>query len=89
MELIPEEFVLELNTKNLGNSASILTITHMTLSAKRFRKYGILTIDVAAVFCFWTEQRQNGSSISRLGLAKTLKVLNTISEGNSLNFPMV
>jgi hypothetical protein len=89
MELIPEEFVLELNTKNLGNSASFLTITHMTLSAKRFRKYGILTIDVAAVFCFWTEQRQNGSSISRLGLAKTLKVLNNISEGNSLNFPMV
>jgi hypothetical protein len=73
----------------MGNSASFLTITHMTLSAKRFRKYGIFTIDVAAVFCFRTEQRQNGSSIFRLGLAETPEVLNTISEGNSLNFPMV
>jgi hypothetical protein len=56
-ELFLKEFVLELNTKNLGNSANFLTINHITLSAKRFRKYGILTIDVAAVFCFWTEQR--------------------------------
>jgi hypothetical protein len=55
MELFPKEFVLKLNTKNLENSTSFLTITHMTLSAKRFRKYGILTIDIAAVFCFWTE----------------------------------
>jgi hypothetical protein len=38
MELFPKEFVLELNTKNLGNSTSFLTITHMTLSAQRFRK---------------------------------------------------
>jgi hypothetical protein len=89
MELFPKEFVLELNTKNLENSTSFLTITHMTLSAKRFRKYGILTIDIAAVFCFWTEQWRNGSSISRLGLAETPEVLNTILEGNSLNFPMV
>jgi hypothetical protein len=89
MQLFPKEFVLELNTKNLGNSTSFLTITHTTFSAKRFRKYGILTIDIAAVFCFWTEQRWNGSSISGLGLAETLKVLNTISEGDSLNFPMV
>jgi hypothetical protein len=88
-ELFPKEFVLELNTKNLGNSTSFLTITHTTMSAKRFRKYGILTIDVAAVFCFWTKQRWNGSSISRLGLAKTPEVPNTVSEGNSLNFPMV
>jgi hypothetical protein len=55
MELFPKEFVLELNTKKLGKSTSFLTITHMTLSAKWFRKYGILMIDVAAVFCFWTE----------------------------------
>jgi hypothetical protein len=89
MELFPKEFVPELNTKNMSNSTNFLTITHMTLSAKRFRKYGILTIDIAAVFCFWTEQRRNGSSISRLGLAETLEVPNTISEGNSLNFPMV
>jgi hypothetical protein len=89
MELFPEEFVPELNTKNLGNSTIFLTITHTTLSAKRFRKYGILTIDVTTVFCFWTELRRNRSSISRLGLAKTPEVLNTVSEGNSLNFSMV
>jgi hypothetical protein len=83
------EFVPELNTKNLGNSTSFLTITHMTLSSKRFRKYGILMIDITAVFCFWTEQRRNGSSISRLGLAETPEVPNTISEGSSLSFPMV
>jgi hypothetical protein len=52
MELFPKGFVLELNTKNLGNSTSFLTNTHTTMSAKHFRKYGILTIDVAAVFCF-------------------------------------
>jgi uncharacterized membrane protein (Fun14 family) len=89
MELFLEEFVLELNTKNMGKSTSFLTITHMTLSAKWFRKYGILTIDVAAVFCFWTEQRQNGSSISRHGLAETPEVPNIVSEGKSLNFLMV
>jgi hypothetical protein len=55
MELLLKEFVLELNTKNLGNSTSFLTITHMTLSAKQFRIYRILTIDVAAVFYFWIE----------------------------------
>jgi hypothetical protein len=32
MELFLKDFVLELNTKNLGNSPSFLTITHMTLS---------------------------------------------------------
>jgi hypothetical protein len=89
MELFPKEFVLELNTKNLGNSTTFLTITHMTLSAKWFRKYGILMIDVAAVFCFWTEQRRNGSSISRLGLPETPEVPNTVLEGHSLNFAMV
>jgi hypothetical protein len=78
IELFSKEFVLELNTKNLGNSTSFLTITHTTLSTKWFRKYGILMIDVAAVFYFLIEQRRNGSSISRLGLAKTLEVLNTI-----------
>jgi hypothetical protein len=52
MELFPKGFVLELNTKTLGNSTSFLTITHTTMSAKWFRKYGILTTDVAAVFCF-------------------------------------
>jgi hypothetical protein len=37
MELFPKEFVPELNTKNMGNSANFLTITHMTLSTKRFK----------------------------------------------------
>jgi hypothetical protein len=46
-------------------------------------------IDITAIFCFWTEQRQNGSLILRLGLAETPEVLNTVSEGNSLSFPMV
>jgi hypothetical protein len=55
MELFPKEFVLELSTKHLGNSTSFLTITHTTLSSKRFRKYGILTIDVAAEFSSRTE----------------------------------
>jgi hypothetical protein len=73
----------------MGSSTSFLTITHMTLSAKWFRKYGILTIDVAVVLYFWTEQRWNGSSISRLGLAETLEVPNIILEGNSLSFLMV
>jgi hypothetical protein len=61
----------------------------MTLSAKWFRRYGILTINVAAELCFFTEQQWNGSSISSLGLAKTPEVLNTILDENSLSFPMV
>jgi hypothetical protein len=61
----------------------------MTLSAKRFRKYENLTIDVAAEFCSMTDQRQNGSSFSSLGLAETPEVLNTVLNGNSLSFPMV
>jgi hypothetical protein len=48
-----------------------------------------LTIDVAAEFCSWTEQRQNGTSISSLGLAETPEALNTISEDNPLFFLMV
>jgi hypothetical protein len=55
--MLPKEFVLELNTKNLGNSTSFLTITHMTMSARWFISYRILTIDVAVEFCSWTEQR--------------------------------
>jgi hypothetical protein len=88
-ELFQKEFVPELNTKNLGNSTSFLTITHMTLSAKQFRKYGSLMTDVAAVFCFWTEQQRNRYSIANLRLVDTLEVLNTIPEGNSLYFPMI
>jgi hypothetical protein len=87
-ELFPKDFVPELNTKNLYNSPSFLTITHTTLSASRFRSYEILTIDVAAEFCIRAEQRHNGSLISTLGLAETLKVSNTILEDNSLSFLM-
>jgi SRSO17 transposase len=61
MGLFQMDSVLELNNKNLGNSSGFLTITHTTLSTNRFRSYGILTIDVAAEFCFWIEQRLDGS----------------------------
>jgi hypothetical protein len=73
----------------MGNSPSFLTITHMTLFTKRFRNYEILTISVTAEFCTWTEQRQNRSSISSLGLAETPEVPNTVLEDNSLRFLMV
>jgi hypothetical protein len=89
MELFPKYSVLELNTKNLGNSPIFLTITHTTPSAKRFRSYRILTIDIAVEFCFWTEQRHNGSLVSSLGLAETLEVPNTVLVDKSLRFPMV
>jgi hypothetical protein len=88
MEPLPKDFVTELNTKNLGNSTSFLSIAHMTLSTNWFRSYRILTTDVAADFCTWTEQRQNGSLIFHLGLADTPEVPNTISEDNSLSFVM-
>jgi hypothetical protein len=88
-ELFPKDSVLELNTKNLDNSPVFLTITFMTLSPKWFRCYRILIINVAAEFCFWTEQRQKGSSISSLGFIKTPDVPNTVSVGNSLSFLMV
>jgi hypothetical protein len=81
--------VPELNTKNLDNSPSFLTITHTILSNKRFRSYEILTIGVAAEFCFRIEQWQNGSSHLGFGLAETLDILNTKLVGNSLSFPMV
>jgi hypothetical protein len=53
--------VRELNTKNMGNSPSILSITHAILSAKQFRSYRIPMINFAADFGFWAEQRQNGT----------------------------
>ncbi len=89
MELFLKDFVLELNTKNLGNSTSFLTITQMTLSAKWFISYGILTIDVAAEFCFWTKQRLNRTQLLGLRLAKNPEVPNTNLVGNSLIFPIV
>jgi hypothetical protein len=71
------ETVSELNTKKLGNSPSFPTHTHTTLSAKRFRKYIILTINIAAEFCLWTEQRQDGSYLLGLRLAETPEVPST------------
>jgi hypothetical protein len=55
MEQFSKDSVPELNSKKMGNYPSFLTITHTTLSTKQFRSYGILTIDVAAEFCSWTE----------------------------------
>jgi hypothetical protein len=54
-ELFPKDYVPELNTKMLGNSSSYLTTTHTPLFTKRFRNYGIWTIDIRAEFCFWIE----------------------------------
>jgi hypothetical protein len=53
--------VRELNTKNMGNSPRFLSVTHMILSSKQFRSYRILKINFAADFCFWAEQRLNGT----------------------------
>jgi hypothetical protein len=88
-ELFPKDYVLELNTKNLSNSPSFLANTQVTLSTECVRSYRILTINVSAEFCTWTEQWQNGSSVSSLGLAETPKILNAILEDNPLSFPMV
>jgi hypothetical protein len=89
MGLFGYNSVRDLNTKNMGNSPSFLYITHTILSAEQFRSYRILKIDFTADFCFWTELQLNGTQLLGLGLSKTLKVLNTIMVGNSLNFPMV
>jgi hypothetical protein len=88
-EVFPKDSVPELNTKKLGISPKFLCITHTTLSARRCGSYRILIIDVAAKFCFWTEQWQNISSVPSPRLAKTLKVLNTVLVENSLSFSMV
>jgi hypothetical protein len=55
MGLFYYDSVLELNTKNIENSPSFISITHTTLSTKRFRGYGILNIDLTVEFCSWTE----------------------------------
>jgi hypothetical protein len=81
--------VPELNTKNLENSPFFLTTTHTTLSTKRFRRYGHSKLDFAAEFCFWPEQRQNGTQLSGIGLTETPEVPNTITVGNSLSSPTV
>jgi hypothetical protein len=79
----------EMNTKNLGNSPVLPSVTYSASSDKRFRSYGILKINFAAEFYFWTEQRLNGTQLLGLGLAETSKVLNTIMVRNPLSFLMV
>jgi hypothetical protein len=86
MEMFPMDAVPELNTTNLGNFLNFLTITHTTLSAKRFGCYDVLKFDFAAEFCFWTEQRLNGAQLLGLRLTEMLEVPNTITVGNSLSF---
>jgi hypothetical protein len=81
--------VWNLNTKNMGNSPRFLSVTHKILSTKRFRSYRISKIDFAADFCFYTEQRLNGTQLLCLRLAETPKVPNTIMVGKYLSFPMV
>jgi hypothetical protein len=60
-ELFGYNSVQELNTKNMGNSPSFLSVTHMILTFKRFRSYRSLKIDFTADFCFWAEQWLNGT----------------------------
>jgi hypothetical protein len=61
LELFGWDSSLEMNTQNLDNSPSFLSITHTILSDKRFRSYRISKIDFAADFGFWAEQRLNGT----------------------------
>jgi hypothetical protein len=68
---------------------SFLTITHTTLSTKRFGSYDVLKFNFAAEFCFWTDWWLNGNQLLDLGLAETPEVLNTITVGNSLRVPTV
>jgi hypothetical protein len=89
MGLFGYNSVPELNTKNIGNSPRFLSVTHMIISVKWFRSYRILKIDLAANFCFWTEQPLNGTQLLGLRLAETPEVLNTIMVGISLSFSMV
>jgi hypothetical protein len=79
----------DLNTKKLENSPNFPSDTYTASSDQRFRTYKILTVDIAAELYFWTEQWQNGSSVSSLGLAETPEVPNAKFVGNSLRFLMV
>jgi hypothetical protein len=78
-----------MNTKNLENSPILPSVTYSASSDQRFRRYGILKIDFAADFCFWTELHLNGTQLLGLGLVETTEVPNTIMVADSLIFPMV
>jgi 2C-methyl-D-erythritol 2,4-cyclodiphosphate synthase len=71
MDLFPREFVLELNTKNLRNSPSFLTITHTTLSTRRFRGYRISTIDITVEFC---SGQNSGRTDLQFSISELLKL---------------
>jgi hypothetical protein len=88
MGLFGYDFVPEVTTKNMGNSTRFLPATHTTLSTKRFRSYGILKIDFAADFYFWTELQLKGTQPLCLGLAETPEDPNTIRVVSTLRFPI-
>jgi hypothetical protein len=73
----------------VGNSSRFPAVTDSASSNKRFRSYRILKIDFAAEFCFWIEQRLNGTELLGLRFTKTPEVPNTVTVGNSLIFLMV
>jgi hypothetical protein len=52
MRLFGYYSVLELNTRNLDNSLSFLSVTQITLFIEWFRSYGILKINLVAEPCF-------------------------------------
>jgi hypothetical protein len=79
----------ESNTKEVEDFRIFPTGIYFPSSDQRFRSYGILKIDFTAEFCFWTEQRLNGSQLLGLELTEIPEVLNTIMVGNSLRFSMV
>jgi hypothetical protein len=52
MEQLGPDSVLELNTKNLGNSLTFPSITQTTLFPQWFNSYEMLNIDLTAESCF-------------------------------------
>jgi hypothetical protein len=79
----------ELNSKKVDNSPRFPSVTYSASSDKRFRSYRIFKTDSSAEFCFWIEQRLNGTHVLGLRLAENLEVPNTIMVANSLSFLMV
>jgi hypothetical protein len=61
MGLFSYNSVPELKTKDMGNSPSFLSVTHMILSTKQCRSYRMSKINFVADFCFWAEQWLNGT----------------------------
>jgi hypothetical protein len=61
LRLLGWDSSLGLNSKKVGNSPRFQSVTYSDSSDKQLRSYGILTIDIAAEFSSWTEQRLNGT----------------------------